>query len=162
MLAFCPVPGPPARGSSRRRLLLHSALIIPGWLWFGAEVRALDLQSPRREDLRSPDAVGRSLQAAGWVLVAAGFRVLGPGAIVNSDLFRRSASPRSRRGIYRLFSQPIYAGYGLILLGRGLAWRNATLAALGAWLALLLLMVQAPTEDLVFDRKRRASHRGIG
>jgi len=156
-LELLSLPGAQVCRSSRVRLLLHTAAIVPGWLWFIVEVRRLDLKVRRDHSSRIRKALGWSLNAAGWVLVGAGFSVLGPGAIVNADLFQKSPPRRSRNGIYRLLSQPIYTGYGLMLLGRGVTRGSAGLAAVGPWLSVILLAVQAPTEDLVFERNRRSS-----
>lgn len=146
-------PGPWGHGPARRNLLLHSTVIVPGWLWFAGELLALSKSDPREGERLSREALGWSLLAAGWLLVAAGFRTLGPGAVINADLFATNPQPRTRDGVYRLLSQPIYTGYGLLVVGGGLARSNPILVALGGWLAFLLLLVQAPAEDLAFRRR---------
>ena len=147
------------RGSPRSvrvRLILHSALILPGWLRFGAELRALEPQRSRRSARRPETALGITFEVMGWMMVMAGFRVLGPGALVNADLFESHAMPRSREGIYAVLGQPIYTGYGLIVFGRGVRRGHPMLAALGPWLSFLLVAVLAPAENCAF--RRSSSH----
>jgi hypothetical protein len=90
------------------------------------------------------------------MMVMAGFRVLGPGALVNADLFESHAMPRSREGIYAVLGQPIYTGYGLIVFDRGVRRGHPMLAALGPWLSFLLVAVLAPAENCAL--RRSSSH----
>ena len=97
----------------RRAGLAHAVIILPAWAGFLVSVRSV---RPGRR--RWP--LGLLMEGMGAILVHLGFLELGPASAINGDLFgfgNRRARPG---GIYRVMENPIYSGYGLLLLGRAL------------------------------------------
>lgn len=134
-------------------LVGHAAAVVPGWIWFLAEERGLD----GGRDI-VPEAwrnlVGSALTLAGAGLVVAGFRKLGPGALLNADLFSDSPHEWQASGLYGAISDPIYLGYGLSLGGRAVRRRSPESLVVAAWLLALLKGVEAPVERWAHMRAR--------
>lgn len=126
-------------------LACHAAAIAPAWIWFLVEEQLME-----RGDQNRPRGLltllGVTLSIVGTWLVAAGFRKVGPGALVNADVFSDSPRQWQTDGVYGYIADPIYLGYGLNLAGRALRRRSPQILVVAAWLSALLLAVEAPIE----------------
>ena len=142
------------RLSPNHALVCHTAAISPAWTWFLLEARRLERARERPPEGRS-NVVGSALSGVALVLVVAGFRRVGPGALVNSDIFDVAPHRWQTGGPYAIVRDPIYLGYGLSLAGRGLSRRSPELLVVAAWLAAVLVVIEAPVERWAHARVRQ-------
>lgn len=143
---------PFTRAFGRRAPLAHGALILPPWILFLCSLRAIPVKQLKVRE-RAARGCGSLLMLAGIAFCAAGFKELGPGALVNQDQF--TAAPRaSTSGIYRVFRDPIYIGYSLAMAGWAL--RRGSLAGLALALEMYVLFtsVEARVEARALGRRQ--------
>ena len=129
--------------------------MAPARIWFLVEEQLMERgdENPARGLLT---LWGGTLSIAGTWLVAAGFRKVGPGALVNADVFSDSPRQWQTDGVYGYVADPIYLGYGLKMAGRALRRRSPQILVVAAWLSTLLFAVEAPVERWAHRRPRRA------
>ncbi|MFN2466327.1 MAG: methyltransferase [Candidatus Dormibacteria bacterium] len=132
----------------------HAAVITPGWVWFLLEEQRLD-RGQDRPPQGMQNFAGGVLVLFGAILVAAGFRKLGPGALVNADVFGDSAGEWHTGGFYAHVPDPIYIGYGLGVAGRAVRQNSPGMLLVAAWLSALLLAIEAPVERWAHKRRGR-------
>lgn len=140
--------------------LAHAALILPPWILFLRSLGSLPARQLKIGE-RTARRWGAPLTAAGIGLSVAGFKELGPGALVNQDQFA-AAPRRSTSGIYGLFRHPIYVGYSLAMAGWAVRRRSVSGLALALEMYALLLLVQAPVEARALSPRPRRRPSPVG
>ena len=145
------------RACGEHALACHAAAIAPAWTWFLLEQQRIE--RPRTNPQGGwLSILGGTLTIIGNCLLVAGFRRVGPGALVNADLFSDYPREWQSGGVYAPVADPISLGYGLALAGRAVRLRSGGTLVVAAWLSALLLAVEAPVERWAHPRARSSSH----
>lgn len=125
---------------------IHSLVIMPFWAIFLAFVSRLNNNMQLKYGFINLWFVEVIVLTVAVVLFISSIKIIGSGALVNSNFFTPQKKVES--GIYRYLKNPIYDSYALFFLGLGLIYSNWGYFALSALIWLLLICVEARVEKI--------------
>jgi protein-S-isoprenylcysteine O-methyltransferase Ste14 len=128
----------------RHGLLLHTLIILPFWLLFGLLLSMLD-KHYRLQTISLP-ILGYLLAVLAVSIFVAAVYVLGPGSLININLF--NARRATRKGIYKYFKDPIYDSYWLLFLALGFVTSNAAFFIISGLSFISLNIIESAIERI--------------
>lgn len=126
--------------------IIHSLAILPFWIVFVVLASQLQASQLLYYEFINLRIVGVFLAIAAIALFVGAIKIIGSGALVNSNFFKPQKKVSS--GVYRYFKNPIYDSYAILFLSLGLIYDNWGYIVLSALVWLLLICIESKVEKV--------------
>jgi protein-S-isoprenylcysteine O-methyltransferase Ste14 len=125
--------------------IIHSFIIVPFWIIFIIFASQLQLNLLFQYTFTNLWIVGLLLLLTAVSLFVSAIKIIGNGALTNSNFFTPQKKVIS--GVYRYFKNPMYDSYALFFLGLGLIFSNWSYIILSVLVWILLNCIESKVEN---------------